>query len=127
MKKKLLVCLVFVLMLGTLLSTDVQAYTQGFAGSAGSFWRLVGEANTKDDDDDTAAVNWKTSNYQYHKMMFRIVNSDGDNRGQITIDRPNKGVKFFSTDAAQGYYYYLRAKREHYTNPSTYVTGFWAP
>jgi len=127
MKKKLLVCLVFVLMLGTLLSTDVLAYTQEFAGSVGPAFRKVGDANTKDDDSDQAAVNWKYSDRENHRMKFRIVNSNGSNRGGTTVYRPNTGVKFFNTSAQQGYHYYLRAARENVIDPFTYVSGYWAP
>lgn len=110
-----------------LISNSTYAFKQEFGGTAGYDWAKVSPRNTKTDSETYAAITWLESDHTDHKMWFRIVNSDGEDRGNILITRPSETPNNFDTKAKEGYYYWLEAGREHIHNPITYVSGRWEP
>lgn len=105
--------------------TYVSANSAKFSGSAGYNYARVSGANVKTDRLGTAYVDWTGSNKKSHKMWFQVVNSGDENRGKALLSY--KSDKSFSTSAVTNYKYWLRASREHITNPTTNVSGNWEP
>ncbi len=127
MKKFLIVTSLLALVLVVSAGINVRADYLGFAGTAPSSWTNVSQLNGKNNNEYLAGVNWKTSQYSGHRMWFRIVNAEGQDRGKVLIERPGNGVKYLRTTASNGYVYRLQAKRENLWDPKTYITGTWQP
>ena len=76
---------------------------------------------------NTTAIKWSTSTGSgVETVWFQIVNSDGFDRGTVSIEGPNDTrAKGFFTTAEYGYWYWLTAKRESYSGTVT-IGGTWA-
>lgn len=72
-------------------------------------------------------VNWKTSNPDQNTLYFKMVNSNGANRGSKKVTSKGKHTISATSDAWQGYSYWLMASRQHIIDPQTRVTGIWTP
>lgn len=126
--KKNLKFIVLALLVVVSAGTSVKAATAGFSGSAGSAWSYVTNPaaydNTKALGNKYTGVNWQYSNQGSHKMWFRVVNSNGEEKGKYLYQ--GLGSDAFATSAQQNYYYWLQSKRENSNTPA-YITGVWAP
>jgi len=127
MKKVIKLFVAAFLLLGISKAYAFSIYSGPFSGSATSSWAYVTNPGTnivKDNDYSGVSVNWQTSNQSSHRMWFRQVNSNQENKGSALLDY--KTVKTFASTAEQNHYYWLQARRENIWDPATYVTGVWA-
>lgn len=105
-----------------------KAYVNNFSGTVNYQWGYVTGTNAPNTKDAAtySVVNWSSSSQSgSHNMWFRIVNSNGENRGTIMIGYLTR-VEFEST-ASVGYNYWLQARRENSVDPYTTVSGSWRP
>ena len=128
MKKILISGAIVALIVSVFGCMNARATYKGFQGSASySEQKVSMESNAKENFEYLAGVKWETSDKKNHRMWFTIKNSNQASRGTILIEKPSKEVHFLDTSAKKGYYYWLWAHREHWGNPSTYVSGTWQP
>lgn len=121
---------VAVFLLLAIAQTGVMAasiYSGNFQGSTSSSWGYVVNPSVnivKDNAISMFAVDWKYSNQSNHKQWFRLVNSNGDDRGSGLVNYLSTDT--IDTSAQMNFYYWLQSKRESIFNPTTYVEGTWA-
>lgn len=126
MKKMLRTCIA-VGVLFALFSLDVSADYKGFNITAGSSWVKDETANPKNNNEYLMGIKWTSSGASSHKEWFQCVNSNLEQKAIGLLSSPSSSVKYLETTAKNGYYYYLRARREHIINPRTQVKGTWQP
>lgn len=115
------------IMLGVTLgvnATETRAI-KNFNGTVNHNWGYVSIGdNVKDNTRNYSVVNWDTSSQAgAHNMWFRVVNSNGADRGSTLV--PYLQRVEFATNAEYNHYYYLQARRENSVDPSTSVSGSW--
>ena len=105
---------------------DVSAAQTGFSIKANSSYSAKSSVNVKSDNVLQAYVNWQSSNESSHKEWFQMVNTNNDIRSEskLFLYLSEGSIPEYSS-TKNGYYYYLRARREHIINPSTTVKGVW--
>lgn len=105
---------------------DVSAAQTGFSIKANSSYSAKSSANVKSDNVLQAYVNWQSSSESSHKEWFQMVNTNNEIRSEskLFLYLSEGSIPEYSS-AKNGYYYYLRARREHIINPSTTVKGVW--
>lgn len=104
----------------------VDAATTGFSITANNSYGSKSSANVKSDSNKLAYVNWTSSNQSSHNEWFKMVNSSNDDRsGEYKFSYCSSGTFAEYSSATYGYYYYLKARRENFWDPSTTVSGKW--
>lgn len=107
-------------------SIQVSALQTGFSITANSSYSAKSTENLKMDHALQAYVNWQTSSHSSHKEWFQVVNSNSEIRSEsVLFSYLGAGFIPEYSSCMYGYYYYLRARREHITNPTTTVKGIW--
>ena len=97
-------------------ATTNNVWVQASVGDRVKSWIHAG--NTK--------VNWKfSSQTNRHNQYFRIVNSNGEERGHALISYLDNTS--FESYAEASHYYYLQTRRENSVDPMTTVSGTWRP
>lgn len=105
---------------------DVSAAQTGFSIKANSSYNAKSSANLKEDNILQAYVDWRSSSESSHKEWFQMVNSNSEIRSDSKLfSYLSEGSIPEYSSCKYGYYYYLRARREHIINPSTTVKGVW--
>lgn len=105
-----------------------KAYVKNFSGTVNYQWGYVTASNASNNKNTSgySVVNWSSSSQPgAHNMWFRIVNSNGENRGTVMIGYLTR-VEFESS-ASVGYNYWLQSRRENSVDPYTTVSGTWKP
>lgn len=107
MKKFLIGTFLFVLVLVASVGINVRVDYLEFAGTAPINWTNVSQLNEENNNEYLPGVNWKTSQYYVHRIWFRIVNPEVQDRVKVLIERPGNIVKYLRTTASNGYVYRL--------------------
>lgn len=120
-----MIALLLVIGLGAL---PVHATSKGFTITSNWNYGNKSAYNPKEDYNLTAVVNWNSSNKASHNEWFQIVNSNNEARsGEYLFPYLASDTIPEYSSLTHGYYYYLRACREHIVDPSTIVSGTWEP
>lgn len=109
-----------------LFALPVEAASTGFVITSNSSYGDKSSANTKLDYNTTAYINWQSSSQSSHNEWFQIVNSNNEARSdEYLFPYLTANTMPEYSSMKYGYYYYLRARREHIINPQTTVRGTW--
>lgn len=129
MKKRICVSVLFILLFvsSIVLATDAEPtnlFPSGFSGRVDSSWGYVTNNYLKDSGEGYATVLWKKSSQSSaHNMWFRVVNSNGAERGKSLLNYLTS--KDFNTSTTYNYNYWLQARRENSVDPATTISGSW--
>ena len=124
-KKFLLSCLAFVCIFCGI-SYHASAEQTSFSIKSNSNYLAKSSANIKLDYNKMAYVDWTSSNYKSHNEWVQVVNSNSEIRSEsVLFAYCGDGTIDEYDSVTYGYYYYLRARREHIINPTTTVKGNW--
>ena len=114
------------LLVATYLPNNIFAEYTNFNITSNWKYSEVSSANTKMDTNQTAYVEWNySSDKNPHNQWFQIVNSDLHKRSEEAFFSYKSNGYINEENCQKGYYYYLRARREHIINPETTVSGNW--
>ena len=98
----------------------------GFDGNAPYGYVDVSGLYLKTDGYNQAKVNWVGTNGGNHRMWFRVVNSDGENKGSSLFNHPADGW-IHNTTSLKNRVYKLESQRQSRGDPLTHVWGNWEP
>lgn len=131
MKKNSKLALLIALFAVCLLSQKIEVsafINSSFGGQTyGNRWSIVDGKSTKKDSKNAPVVTWQYSNRDGHRQWFSIIEEGYSNGvGEAILQFKSNGT--INTNRAEvGKKYYLKSKREHFVDPTTYISGVWSP
>lgn len=129
LKKRIVISALFIILFfsSVVLATSPEnrAFLRGnFSGRVNSSWGYLSGNTVKCTLRNTAAVNWKTSSQSTaHNMYFRVVSSNGQDKGGRLFSYLENST--MTVDTTHDYEYYIQGRRENAVDPTTSVTGTW--
>lgn len=102
--------------------TKVSAKEDSFSITSNVYYYDSSNVMKKTDKLNTATVRWYTTSDNNHNEWFRVINSNGEEKGWTFI-KGKGNYKIFNVTCQQNYNYWLQARRENIWDPWTTVKG----